>query len=354
VAAAPAGNRGEGTLVARSRRTTLLDVAKQAGVSRTTASYILNDRTEQMRISEETAARVRAVMDELEYRPNRNAQNLRRAQTKTIGVISDFVASGAFSSQLLRGANTAARRHDHLLMIGETLGDPALETLLVEELLDRQVDGIIYLTVSASTVHLPDRLRDRPTVLLNCVDPNLDVPAILPDDEAGGRAAAEHLLGAGLRRDVWVVGDAGDDSAPAGQNRIRGIRQAFRDADADLAGIIECSWDVQPARAALATWLDARHVPSALICLNDRVSLGVYQALAARGLAIPRDVSVISFDGSDLASWLDPQVSSLALPLTAMGDMAVEVLLNADHHAVGPLMLPLLLQRGGSVIGEDS
>src|SRR4051812_17135644 len=185
----------------KKAKATLTDVAKRAGVSVTTASYILNGRTAQMRISDDTADRVRAAIRELDYRPNRSAQNLRRSTTQTIGVISDFVASGAFASQMLTGASAAARELEHLLVIGETMGDPAVEGLLIDEMLDRQVDGIVYLTLAASLVTVPERLREAPTVLLNCLDVDRDLPAILPDDEGGGRAAAEHVLAAGLGDD---------------------------------------------------------------------------------------------------------------------------------------------------------
>ena len=141
------------------KKPTLTDVAHRAGVSVTTASYILNGRTAQMRIAAETERRVQAAIHDLDYRPNWNARNLRRSSTQTIGVISDFVASGAFSSQLLTGASAAARDGDHLLVIGESMGDRGAERLLIEEMVDRQVDGIIYATLAASRVQVPEALR---------------------------------------------------------------------------------------------------------------------------------------------------------------------------------------------------
>src|SRR6195952_3437534 len=149
--------------VPRVKRATLADVARLAGVSVTTASYILNGRAEQMRISSETETKVRAAMEELDYRPNRSAQNLRRSSTQTIGVISDFVARGAFASQMLTGASAAARALEYLLVIGESLGDRATEDLLIEDMRDRQVDGIIYLTLAASLVSVPEQLHEGPT-----------------------------------------------------------------------------------------------------------------------------------------------------------------------------------------------
>ncbi len=338
----------------RVKRATLTDVARLAGVSVTTASYILNGRTVQMRISDDTATKVRAAMEQLDYRPNRSAQNLRRSRTQTIGVISDFVASGAFATQMLTGASAAARALDHLLVIGETLGDPAVEELLIRELVDRQVDGIVYLTVAASLVTVPEPLREGPTVLLNCCDDEHDLPAVLPDDEAGGRAAATHLLAAGVGGSVWVVGDDFALGSTAGRDRLRGLSCALEEAGVPLAGVVPCDWDVAPARDAVHAWMGQGHRPQALVCLNDRIAMGTYQALAELSLDIPRDVSVISFDGSDLASWLRPRLTSLALPFQDMGTLAVERLLAPDRPDAGVTRLPLVLEAGASVAGDTS
>jgi LacI family transcriptional regulator len=333
----------------RFKKATLTDVAQRAGVSVTTASYILNGRSSQMRISAATERRVQAAMHELDYRPNWSARTLRGSSTQTIGVISDFVASGGFASQLLSGANAAARRFDHVIVIGETLGNPEVEGLLVEEMLDRQVDGILYATVAASRVDLPESLKVGKTVLLNCVDPGLDLPVVVPDDVMGGRMAAEHLLAAGVANAVFVVGEDPTPEATAGIERLEGIMRALSGAGASLAGVVPCLWDVEPAFEAVNAWLATGPKPSALICLNDRVAMGTYQALAEHNLRVPHDVAVISFDGSDLAKWLRPRLTSLALPFTEMGMRAVEVLMDPGWRTVGITRLNPVLQPGASV-----
>ncbi|MET0997205.1 MAG: LacI family DNA-binding transcriptional regulator [Marmoricola sp.] len=338
--------------MARFKKATLTDVAQRAGVSVTTASYILNGRSTQMRISAETARRVEAAMHDLDYRPNWSARTLRRrSSTQTIGLISDFVASGAFSSRLLTGASSAARSWDHLLVIGESMGDPDAESLLVRDLLDRQVDGIVYATLTASTVRLPASLRGVRAVLLNCQDPDVDVPAVLPDDEAGGRLAVECLVASGVRAPFHVVGEDPTPESTAGTDRLRGIEAALAEAGAGLAGVVQCAWDVAPAYAAVAGWLRAGARPGALICLNDRIAMGVYQALAELDIAVPEDVSVISFDGSDLSGWLRPRLTSLALPFHEMGARAVELLMERGRQAPRVTRLPLALQVGDSVRG---
>ena len=212
-----------------TKRVTLLDVAVRAGVSTTTASYILNDRSAQMRISPDTERRVREAVADLGYRPNRSARTLRTANTATIGLVSDFLAGGHYASQMLLGASAAAREVDHLLMIGETDGDLDVEALYIEELLDRQVDGIIYATRTASRIRVPESLRQRRTVLLNCFDPTADLPAVLPDEVAGGRLAARLLVDHGIGDGVYVVGEDPTPHAIAGPERLTGIHEALGD-----------------------------------------------------------------------------------------------------------------------------
>lgn len=333
----------------RLKRATLTDVARRAGVSVTTASYILNGRAEQMRISAETASRVRDARDELHYRPNWSARTLRGSSTHTIGLISDYIAGGAFASQLLTGANAGAREGGQLLVIGETLGDPDVERRLIEELHSRQVEGVVYATLTASTVRVPDALRGVRTVLLNCVDPEAALSAVLPDDLGGGRTAAELLLAARPDGPVHVVGEDPTPGATAGVERLQGIEQALAEHGRSLDGVIACEWDVEPAQGAVSAWLDAGGRPGGLICLNDRVAMGVYQALRDHGLEVPTDVSVIAFDGSDLASWLRPKVTSLRLPLLEMGSRAVEVLMDGRRRGDGVERMPLTVVEGGSL-----
>jgi LacI family transcriptional regulator len=331
------------------RKVTLADVAAAAGVAQTTASYVLNGRATQMRISEDAERRVRQAVVDLGYRPNRSARNLRTAKTSTVGVISDFVASGHFSSQMLAGASTAARQRDHLLVIGETGGDAGVEALLIEEMLERQVDGIVYVTRTGLEIEVPDKLAGTHTVLLNCLDPASPLPSFVPDEFAGGRTAAGVLLDAGLTGEIHVVGEDPSPHAFAGPLRLAGIRDRLAEAGQAVVGVVPCPWAVEAAYDATHAWLATGVRPDGLVCLNDRVAMGVYQALAAHGLDVPGDVSVVSFDGSELATWLRPRVVSVALPFLELGARAVATLLDPGPPASGVVRLPMPLMAGGSV-----
>ena len=327
------------------RRPTLSDVASQAGVSVTTASYILNRRSLEMRISAPTAERVLAVAAALDYRPNRSARNLRTASTATIGLISDHVASGGFASRMITGAAGAARSRHHLLVIGESEGDAGTEQLLIEEMLDRQVDGILYATLSTSLVHVPLQLRDQRVVLLNCEDADGRLPAVVPDELAAGRAAAGVLLETGHRLGIYLVGEDGVPEAVAPRLRPVGITAALHEAGVALAGVVSCSWDVVPAHGAVGRFLDDGGRPAAMICLNDRIAMGTYEALREHGLRVPDDVAVVSFDGSALAGWLQPPLTSVVIPYEELGAVAVDRLVTG---ATGVERLAMPVLRGAS------
>lgn len=333
----------------RSARATLADVARRAGVSTTTASYILNGRSSQMRIAAGTEDRVRVAAEALGYRPDPSARSLRTRSTRSIGMISDLVAGGSFASRMLVGAGAAARALDHVLVIGESQGDPELEGLLIEEMLGRRVDGIVYSTLVTARITVPQALRDVPTVLLNCVDPTIDLPAVLPDEHEGGRSAVRELLAGGGVEQVWVIGEDPTPGALAGPERVAGIEAALRESGVTLAGVVPCAWDVRPAYDAVTGFLGQGGRPDGLICLNDRIGMGAYQALADRGLRVPDDIPVVSFDGSDLAGWLRPELTSVVLPYEELGARAVELLLGGDPRAGGVVRLPMPVRQGGSV-----
>jgi LacI family transcriptional regulator len=325
-------------------RVRLSDVARRAGVSPTTASFVLAGRDD-MRISEAATRRVRAAAAELGYRPNRTARSLRTQITETIGFVSDTIATEPFAGATVRGAIAAAVERNHLLLIAETEGDPELERRLIDDMLDRQVDGFLYGSMFTREVTLPDALDGHRTVLLNALAPGL--AAVIPDELAAGRAAAEVLLEAGHRDGVHMVGEV-PEALFAARERLAGITAALADAGTALESVLECEWAPLPACEAVAAMLAAGETAKALICINDRAAFGSLQALQEAGLRVPADVSIVSFDDSDLAQWVRPGLTSVALPHEAMGRAAVELLLDAPEQAIVK-RLEMPVRRRGSV-----
>ncbi len=330
------------------QRATLLQVAQRAGVSRSTASFVLAGRHLDMRISEDARRRVLRAAQELDYRPNLMARSLRTKVTRTIALVSDTLASDPYAGKAIQGALAAAVAHGRLLFIGETEGDPVVEEKLVSDLIDRQVDAFVYASMFTRYVRLPKQLKGHPVVLLNCLTRGAE-PAqhqIIPDELTAGWNAAVTLLEAGHRGGIHLVGNA-DEHVFAGRERLAGIREGLSSADTRLAGMIDCDWWPDSAYDAVSRALAEGLRPQALICLNDRIALGTYQALREAGQVIPDDVSVISFDDSELAAWLRPQLTSISLPHYQLGWEAVERLLGPES---GPLVhrVPMPVRRRAS------
>jgi LacI family transcriptional regulator len=328
-------------------RVTLLEVARRAGVSRTTASFVMTGRRD-MRISADAERRVLQAARELNYRPNLMARALRTKLTHTIGLVSDTIASEAFAGEIVRGSVATALLHRHLLFIGETEGEAEVERQVVQDMLDRGVDGFLYAAMSTRQARLPVVLRGHPLVLLNCLPQRGRPPAVIPDELAAGRTAARALLGHGHRERIYIVGETGT-GVYAGQQRLAGIRAALSEEGLRPAGVVDCMWWPEPAYLAVRRLLAGGRRPTGLICLNDRVALGAYQALQEAGLGIPADVSVVSFDDSDLASWLRPQLTSIALPHFELGRRAVELLLLGEHGEGHVERVPMPLRERASL-----
>lgn len=330
------------------RRVTLADVARMAGVSPTTASFVLSGRGPQMRISREVEQRVLKIADEVQYRPNIVSVGLRTGTTRTIGFVSDTVATSRFAGDLIKGALEAARERGVMLSIGETEGDVQLERVLVQAMLDRQVDGIILASMYTRAITVPSVLTSAPAVLLNALPKGRSaLPAVLPGEADAGRAVARVLLDAGHRDGIHMIGagpEVGD--VPAGGvaavERLTGIREVLGQANVSLAGGTLChAWEPEVGQAATRALLD-RECPRALICLNDRLALGAYHALRDASLEVPADVSVVSFDDDPIASWIRPGLTTVALPHYELGRKAVEVLFAEIDQ-------PELADRGAAV-----
>lgn len=324
------------------RRVTLADVAKLAGVSPTTASLVLSGRTRELRISRDVERRVVQAAADLQYRPNIVSVGLRTGTTRTIGFVSDTVATSRLAGDMIKGALEAARERGVMLFIGETEGAADLESGLLQAMHDRQVDGVILASMYTRTIKVPKVLTTGPAVLLNALPGQASsLPSVLPDEVEAGRSAARVLLEAGHRDAIHLIG-AGPDThhVPAGGvaavDRLIGIREVLGAAGVKVAGGRVCpDWQPDYGYAATRALLEVDR-PRALICFNDRLAFGAYQALDDFALKVPADVSVVSFDDHSIASWMRPKLTTVALPHYELGRRAVDILFaEMDRHREG-------------------
>jgi LacI family transcriptional regulator len=301
------------------------DVADLAGVSRTTVSLVLNGRD--TRIAEATRRRVEQAAQDLNFRPSVAAQQLRTSRSRMIGLIGDEIASGPFAGGLIAGAQAAARERDHALVVMNTghEGDVSVD---LEALEDRHADALIFATVMTRPVRVTERLRGGSIILLNCFDDVSDLPAVLPDDRAGGAAAAELAAAAGHSRIALLGGERG--TWPATE-RLAGYRDALTrwqiPYDRTLVG--DGNWHADSGYEQARRVLRLRRPATALVCGNDRMALGAYDAIKELGLRIPEDVSVIGYDDQqEIVAYMRPPLTTMRLPYYEMGEAAVAAILD--------------------------
>jgi LacI family transcriptional regulator len=316
---------------AEPRRATMADVARVAGVSATTVSFVLNENSGQS-ISTATRQRVLDAVAALDYRPNRMARGLRTRRTATIGFVTDEIAVEPFAGATILGAHEVAWQHGSMLLVVNTTRDRSIVRDVVDDLVDRSVDGIIFAVVGTRRITVPDALKGVPALLVNGYVSNGLLPSVLPDEVAGGRAATELLLQAGHTRIAYLTGQAGLWPTRA---RLRGFRQAISAAGLDPDDQIVRRGDYRTGsgyrltRDLLAACSVGKRPPTAIMCGNDRMAIGVYLALCEAGIRVPQDMSVVGYDDQ-----VDLALSTVRLPYYQMGRWAAEQVITG---AVGTL-----------------
>ncbi len=306
------------------------DVAELAGVSRTTVSFVINDRPD-ANIPQETKDKVWTAVHQLGYRPNAIARGLRAQRTHTIGFISDVIATTPHAGHMIQGAQDLAWEHNKLLLLINTGGNQDMKAAAVDMMLERQVDGIIYATMYHRQASPPANITDVPTVLLDCFDEDRALPSVVPDEELGGYEATKALLKKGHTRVGFINNN---DDIPATHGRLQGYQQALAEFDLPFdPDLVESDVESRGGYKAAIKLMQKENPPTAIFCFNDHMAMGVYDALRNLGLNIPNDVAVIGFDNQELiAPHLYPSLTTMALPHYEMGKWAVEKLLSLINN----------------------
>jgi LacI family transcriptional regulator len=319
------------------------EIAAKADVSFQTASKVLNGGN--VRVSAETAERIRAVAEKLGYRPNTIARSLVQQTTSTIGLITGDLTDGALS-QFAVAAEQTARRHEHAVLIGNLAEHAQDGAAVLQMLLDRRVDGVIAAAPQLEgDTAVADLLRRYvPAVSLHHV-PGGGVPVVGSNHRDGARLATRHLIGLGHTRIGTVTGPFRRHVV---RSRLHGYEDALREAGIEPGEDLAVEADWTPGTAAAATRLMLQRDPemTAIFVHSDTMAIGVLSALAAAYRQVPADVAVVSCDDMPFAEYLTPSLTSLRVPFAQTGERAVELLLasiGGQEPPTEPVLLPVEL-----------
>ena len=321
-------------------RVTMKQVAERAGVSVTTVSHVVNEKVG-ARIGQKARQRVLRAVNELGYRPNALAKTLVKGTSPFIGLVADSIASTPFAGQIVHGAQEEAWKDGHILLVTNTEGNAEAEERAIAMMLQYNVRGILYSRWYHRGVTKPKSLGETRSVLVNCFEEDEDsaTHAVVPDEVAGGRAAAQLLLDAGHTRIAMVNTTS---HSPARSGRFAGYKAALEEAGVtfDPGLVLEAQPDQEGGFACVDALL-ATGV-TGVCCHNDRMAMGLYDALRERDVSVPGDLSVVGFDNQEvIAGHLHPPLSTVALPHYELGAAGVRALLGeADIPDDGRLVLP--------------
>jgi LacI family transcriptional regulator len=297
------------------------DVARHASVSAATVSRVLNG---DQSVGTSYRRRVLRSVEELGYRPNRLAQNLRRQRTAAIGVVVSDIENPHFS-EMVRAVEDTAYGRGYRVLVCNTDESPAKQRTYLETLVEERVLGVI---VSPSDPNGPEisELLDGgiPVVAFDreVSDPRADT--VIADNLAGARTAVELLVGAGHTRVTFVSGRRDVES---GAERLDGFELSMRSHRLDPRSI-QGDFRIEEAHAAVAALLSEPDRPSALIVGNNLMTIGALRAMREAGIRAPGDLALVAFDDPVWAEFVDPPLTTLAQPVRRMATEAMELLLE--------------------------
>ena len=311
-------------------RPTISDVAEEAGYSKATVSAVLNDADT---VSESTRRKITQVIDELNYRPRAAAQKgFRGNGNKSIGLIIKEEGN-PYYADVISGVRSVASQNGFTLVVGSSEGEYESEQEIVDVFKSKDVDGLIIVPVLDKNTDLSYLFdlnrRNFPFVLLEEIR-GIQASLVDIDNVAASKMAASYLIENGHQH---IAHFAGPEYSMHSEERVRGMRKAFSESQLAFNNDL-----VIPAGAHLEDGyesgksyfgeIDPSERPSAVICYNDLVALGLMRALRELDISVPEEVSIIGFDDIEFAKYVSVPLTSIHIPKFEMGHRAAEILVQ--------------------------
>ncbi|MCX8068574.1 MAG: LacI family transcriptional regulator [Anaerolineae bacterium] len=311
-------------------RPTSRDVARLAGVSRTTVSLVLNNVPD-VHISPETRQRVLEAARQLNYYPDASARRLVSGKTRTIALVwhrgPDQTYRDAFLPGLLQGVSRAAHHYGYYVLFRPIEPDEP-DDAWVELARGRHTDGLILSGPRSDDIALLDLHREGFPLVLHGQFPGADIPSVDVDNERGAMTALRHLLALGHRR-IGMITNA-PLAYTASHQRLTGYRRALEEAGIafEEALVRYGNFDEESGRRAMESLLALEERPTAVFVASDMVAVGALRALREHGLRVPEDMALVGFDDIAVSRYLTPALTTVHVPAFGLGWSAAELLIR--------------------------
>lgn len=307
-------------------RATLADVARLAGVSKSTASKALNGKHH---VHRQTVQRVLDAAERLEFLPSAVARNLTAGRTGTVGILTNDL-EGRFALPILAGAEDALGAGEISVLLCDAREDAIRERRHLSTLMERRIDGLIVVG-GARTEPRQSLGRELPVPAVYAYAPSDDAAdlSLVTDNVMGGRIAGEHLWEVGCRRIAYI---GGDPSYIASAEREEGLRRALTERGAELVVMhsLLADWTERWGRAATARILEEHPDVDGIVGASDGLARAALDILRDHGRAVPDDIAVVGFDNwAIIVTNTRPELTSIDLQLQTLGRVAASRLFTA-------------------------
>lgn len=325
------------------KKLTMADVAREAGVAKSTVSRYFNGGY----VKDETKEKIRSVVRKTGFEPSAAAQNLKARETRTIGVVAPTLTSTS-SGRLMTAMDNALREQGYSCLIVTTDHHPEREIAAIEYLRSLRVDGIVLIATNLGAEH--QRLQtSSPIPFLTMGQKFPDGVSIIYDDYEAGKTVGAYASRLG-HRDIVYVGVTENDEAVGCQRRDGVLAGLSANTSVHKLHLEETSFSYQDAREIVRRHLES-HIPDLFICATDQIALACYKELRERGLRVPEDVSLIGFGGYEMSELLSPSMTTIRFENELAGQLCAATLISMIHkEPVAPLqVLGYRFLEGGSV-----
>jgi LacI family transcriptional regulator len=287
----------------------MADVASHAGCSQATVSVVLNG-TDSVAISDETKKAVHSAAHELGYKFQKRKRRRASATHGALAVYVNRFANGPEVPLAINGAREVCLREGRSVLVGLGFNDPVVDNESIQMLLSQNPVGLIYSEMTTrSIVPQPAAVEAQvPTILVNCHAKDDSLPCILPDEHSAGKTAGEFLISQGHERVAVITGETWMESAI---QRLAGLRDALESHGLALRPeyVLNGNWHVSSGYENARILLSLDEPPTAIVCQNDKIALGVYLYAKECGVKIPQDLSVIGNDDEEFCRHVSPPLT---------------------------------------------
>jgi len=319
------------------KRYSIYDVAKKAGVGIGTVSRVINNGRY---VKNSTRAKVQAIIEELDYRPDFFARNLVKKTSKTIGLLIPDIINPIFP-EMAKGISDRAFLNDYTVFLSNTDESIKKEAKQVNQLIEKRVDGIIFISTEMCnkngdyTHYIYLAKKNIPTVFINGSIENTDIPFVRINELEAGYLATRHMIKKGLRRIAFLGGP--ENSIPT-TDKLKGYKKAFREFNLTIEKkyIILDKHEIKNGFKNTTSLLNIKEKPEGIITVSDALAIEAIKTARVKNISIPDNLKIIGFDDIKFSASFSPSITTIAQPKYKMGTMALDMLIHLIEKKVLP------------------